>query len=52
MRFLKQQSTNTRSAIGTGIRYDVNSQAVVDGTQAIVVPVGTTAERPTTPING
>ena len=44
MRFLKQQSTNTRSAIGTGIRYDVNSQAVVDGTQAIVVPAGTTAE--------
>lgn len=52
MRFLKQQSTNTRGAIGTGIRYDVNNQAVVDGTQAIVVPIGTTAERPSSSANG
>ena len=52
MRFLKQQSTNTRGAIGTGIRYDSTSQAVVDGTQAIVVPLGTTAQRPASPTNG
>lgn len=52
MRFLKQQSTNTRGAIASGIRYDVNNQAVVDGTQAIVVPLGTTSERPSSPTNG
>ena len=52
MRFLKQQSTNTRGAIGTGIRYDSSSQAVIDGTMAIIVPKGTTAERPATAING
>ena len=52
MRFLKQQSTNTRGAIASGIRYDVNNQAVVDGTQAIVVPTGTTSERPALPTNG
>ena len=52
MRFLKQQSTNTRGAIASGIRYDVNNQAVVDGTQAIVVPLGTTSERPALPTNG
>ena len=52
MRFLKQQSTNTRGAIGTGIRYDSTSQAVVDGTQAIVVTLGTTAQRPASPTNG
>lgn len=52
MRFLKQQSTNTRGAIGTGIRYDSLSQAVIDGTEAIIVPKGTTAERPSTGING
>ena len=52
MRFIKQQSTNTRGAPGTGIRYDVNNQAVVDGTQAIVVPIGTTAQRPSSAING
>jgi|TARA_B110000495_G_C22674215_1_gene398321 hypothetical protein len=52
MRFLKQQSTNTRGAIASGIRYDVNNQAVVDGTQAIVVPLGTTVQRPTSATNG
>ena len=52
MRFLKQHSTNTRGAIGTGIRYDSTIQAVVDGTQAIVVPLGTTAQRPASPTNG
>ena len=52
MRFLKQQSTNTRGAIGTGIRYDGTSQAIIDGTQAIVVPLGTTAQRPASSTNG
>ena len=52
MRFIKQQSNNTRGAIGTGIRYDSTSQAVVDGSMAIIVPRGTTAERPGSAVNG
>ena len=52
MRFLKQQSTNTRGTIGTGIRYTTNNQAVIDGTEAIVVPIGTTGQRPSSAING
>jgi len=46
MRYIKRQSTNTRSPAGKGVHYDVDDQVIVDSDRALVVPVGTTPERP------
>jgi hypothetical protein len=52
MRLLKAQNTNLRNIYGKGVKYDVNDQVILDSTNAVFVPKGTTAQRPTTPING
>ncbi len=52
MRLIKAQTTNLRSIKAKGIRYDINGQIVLDSTDAILVPKGTTAQRPTSPANG
>jgi hypothetical protein len=52
MRLLKAQNTNLRNIYGKGVKYDVNDQVVLDSTNVMLIPKGTTAERPTTPING
>jgi len=52
MRLLKAQNTNLRNIYGKGVKYDVNDQVVVDSTNVLLVPKGTTAQRPTTPNNG
>lgn len=46
MRLIKAQSTNLRSIYGKGVKYDIDDQVVVDSTRAMVVPVGTLAQRP------
>lgn len=46
MRLIKAQTTNLRSIYGKGVKYDIDDQVVVDSTRAIVVPVGSLAERP------
>lgn len=52
MRLLKAQNTNLRNIKGKGVKYDVNEQVILDSINSVLVPKGTTAERPTSPING
>lgn len=52
MRLLKAQNTNLRSINGKGIKYDINDQIIIDSTNVMLVPKGTTAEGPASPING
>lgn len=52
MRLLKAQSTNLRSIYGKGVKYDVNDQVILDSNNVMLIPKGTTAERPTSPENG
>lgn len=46
MRLIKRQTTNSRSITGKGVRYDIDNQVVVDSTNVILMPKGTTSERP------
>ena len=52
MRLLKAQNTNLRNIYGKGVKYDINDQIIMDSTNVVLIPKGTTAERPATPING
>jgi len=52
MRFLRRQSTNRRSIIGKGVSYTAKDEVVIDTSKAMVVPKGSTAQRPLTPENG
>lgn len=52
MRLLKAQNTNLRNIYGKGVKYDVNDQIIMDSTNTVLIPKGTTAERPSSPING
>lgn len=52
MRLLKAQNTNLRNIYGKGIKYDTDDQIIVDSTNVMLVPKGTTAQRPATPTNG
>ena len=52
MRLLKAQNTNLRNIYGKGVRYDVNDQIILDSTNTMLVPKGTTAQRPDNPSNG
>jgi hypothetical protein len=46
MRLIKAQTTNLRSIYGKGVKYDIDDQVIVDSTRAMVVPVGSLAQRP------
>jgi len=52
MRLLKAQTTNLRSIYGKGVKYDVDDQVIIDSTNTMLVPKGSTAERPTSPSSG
>lgn len=52
MRLLKAQNTNLRNIYGKGVRYDVNDQVIVDSANSMLIPKGSTAQRPTSPSNG
>ena len=53
MRFLKAQSTNARGIYGNkDIRRDINGLVTLDSTNAVMVPIGTTAQQPNNPTNG
>lgn len=43
-RFLKRQTTNQAAVEGKGIIYDINGQVVMDSTDMMLVPKGTTAD--------
>lgn len=52
MRLLKAQNTNLRNIYGAGIRYDINGQVIMDSSNSLTIPRGTTAERPANPTVG
>ena len=52
MRLLKAQNTNLRNIKGKGVKYDVKDQVILDSTNCVLVPKGTQAQRPTSPVNG
>jgi len=47
MRLLKAQNTNLRNIYGKGVKYDIDDQVIMDSTNSVLVPKGTTAQRPT-----
>jgi len=52
MRFLKRQTTNKRNTLGHGFNVLTNLNAVVDLDTALLIPKGTTAQRPSTTEEG
>lgn len=52
MRLLKAQNTNLRNIYGKGVKYDVDGQVIMDSTNAMLVPKGTTGQQPTAFVNG
>lgn len=52
MRLLKAQNTNLRNIYGKGVKYDIDDQVILDSNNVMLVPKGTTAQRPSTPITG
>jgi len=52
MRLIKAQNTNLRTIYGKGVKYDVDDQVIIDSTNTVLMPKGTTAQRPTSPNNG
>lgn len=52
MRFLKRQSTNLRRPAGRGIHFTEDQGAVIDTTKTLLIPRGTTAERPPIAVEG
>jgi len=52
MRLIKRQSTNLKNVSGVGIHYDANGQVILDTSNVMLVPKGTTAQRPVFPSNG
>jgi len=52
MRLLKAQNTNLRNIYGKGVKYDINDQVIVDSTNVMLIPKGTTAQRPSSPTDG
>ena len=52
MRYIRRQSTNARGLVGKGVNYTVDDEVRLDSAKAVLVPKGSTAERPTYPTNG
>ena len=52
MRLIKRQTTNLRSISGKGVQYDVKDQVIIDSSVGVLIPKGTTNERPRTPTEG
>jgi len=52
MRLLKAQNTNLRNIYGKGVKYDIDDQVILDSNNVVLVPKGTTAQRPANPTNG
>jgi hypothetical protein len=52
MRLIKRQTTNLRNLSGKGVIYDVNNQIILDSSNVVLIPKGTTTERPELPNEG
>jgi len=46
MRFIKHQNTNLRNVYGKGVKYDTDDQVFMDSNNSVLIPKGTTADRP------
>jgi len=50
---MRRQSTNRRNVLGSqGVIYTIEGEVIADSTNALLVPKGTTAQRPRNPENG
>ena len=52
MRLIKRQTTNSRSITGKGVQYDIDDQVILDSKNVMLIPKGTTADRPQFPNEG
>jgi hypothetical protein len=52
MRLIKRQTTNLRNLSGKGVIYDVNNQVILDSSNVVLIPKGTTVQRPELPNEG
>lgn len=52
MRLIKRQTTNSRSITGKGIYYGNDNQVIIDSNNVMLIPKGTTAQRPLFPNEG
>lgn len=52
MRYLKRQTTNQAAVGGKGVIYDINGQVVLDSTDMMLVPKGSTADATTSYTEG
>lgn len=52
MRLIKRQTTNSRSITGKGIQYDIDDQIIFDSNNVMLIPKGTTNQRPLFPNEG
>jgi len=53
MRFIKRQSTgDSRTIAGVGVHVDPTDQVILESNNVVLLPKGTTAERPFYPDNG
>ena len=52
MRLIKRQTTNLRNIVGKGVQYDIDDQVIVDSNNVMLIPKGTTAQRPQFPNDG
>jgi hypothetical protein len=52
MRLIKAQTTNLRSITGRGVKYLDDEKVVIDSTNALTLPRGTSGQRPENPLLG
>tara|TARA_B110000503_G_scaffold143523_1_gene245527 strand:+ start:1719 stop:2228 length:510 start_codon:yes stop_codon:yes gene_type:complete len=52
MRFIKRQSTAVRNVAGTGVHVDLSDQVLLESNNVVLLPKGTTDQRPFYPNNG
>lgn len=52
MKYLKQQTTNNKSVLGKGVLFTINNEVIMDTTNVMLIPKGTTLQRPVSPENG
>jgi len=52
MRYIKRQTTSRSNLAGKGVHYSTTDEVILDSTNVVIVPKGTTAERPQALVDG
>lgn len=52
MKFIKSQNLNPKLLLDNTVSVNTNNQVILNTTEAMLIPKGTTAERPGTPVEG